>query len=105
MESIGHKKILTETKRYPLYNKEIKTTIIFEADELYRDIEIIRRLYETISDHCEKFNCVNTAYELITARLRGFERSCDKLKILIYNRQRRGLINAIGSVSETLFGT
>ncbi|KAK9296903.1 hypothetical protein QLX08_009213 [Tetragonisca angustula] len=44
---------------------------------------------------------MGTAYDVITARMKNLERSVFKLKTIT----RRRLLNAIGSISKTLFGT
>lgn len=62
-------------------------------------------MYSTVSKHCKNFNCKNSAYPLITARIRNVEKLANKLKVLLYNRHKRGLINGIGSLSKLLFGT
>lgn len=72
---------------------------------MYDNLKIIQDIYTTVSNHCKNFDCKNSAYQLITARVRNLEKSAIKLKTLLYNRHKRGIINGIGSLSKLLFGT
>ena len=106
IKSIGHEKILTETigKAF-VYHREIKITIVFKTNKLYQDANIIQSLYAPVVKHYRKHSCTDTAFNILTARMKNLERSVNKLKTITHARTKQGLLNIIGSISKTLFVT
>lgn len=86
-----------------MYHREIKITVVFRTSELYQDVKIIQSLYVPVAEHCQKYSWTDTAFDIITARMKNLERPVNKLKSIIHTRTK--LLNIIGSVSKTLFGT
>lgn len=67
---------------------------------VYTFININLHEYCKMEKHCQRTN-----YKIMQLRTQRMEQGMQKLRIILHKRQRRGLLNVIGSVSKTLFGT
>ena len=89
-----------------LYHQSGTLINVLDSDNLYNRLHQVHTALELVQEQCNGHCYEAREIELITGRL-------DRVKLLHYNldhilgygRQRRGLINGIGTLSKALFGT
>ena len=67
--------------------------------------QLIHRIAIPVHEYCTKNECRNSGYSTIQSKIIQVGKSIQRLKTILCKQIRRGLINAIGSISKTLFGT
>ncbi|XP_076633181.1 uncharacterized protein LOC143347671 [Colletes latitarsis] len=88
-----------------LYHKEIKITIAFKITELTQNAQQIHSLALAVHNYCQDYNCDLFGYDIIKNKLARMDQSITKLDTILHKRNRRGILNIIGSASKALFGT
>ena len=88
-----------------IYHNTVKINIIFKIDELEENAQLMHRIAIPVHEYCARNECQNSKYLTIQSKIRQVGKSIQKLKTILHKQVRRGLINAIGSISKILFGT
>ncbi|CAK9825385.1 Retrovirus-related Pol polyprotein from transposon 412 [Anthophora retusa] len=88
-----------------LYNEQISISIVIDTEEILIQSKIIVETIETLTQKC-KGDCMYLAeIQNLRTKYRLIYNLGKQLELLLHTRQKRGLLNIIGSVSKSLFGT
>lgn len=80
--------------------------MLFQLNELSESAEKIHLLSLATHEYCKnQENCQVTSYEAIQLKIKRMGQALAKLHVILHKRNKRGLLNIIGSVSKSLFGT
>ncbi|XP_078049724.1 uncharacterized protein LOC144476525 [Augochlora pura] len=88
-----------------LYSTNVDIYIGLNVEEIFTKVSDLTKFMHIIHKHCKDTCNLKDKLAVIDERHRKLENLNLHLKIMTHSRYRRGLLNAIGTISKSLFGT
>lgn len=106
MSPLNNAKIFLEhiDKCY-FFNEEIKVSVIVNTAELTTQQDLIENSIKVLDVQCQPHCLHKPEIQNLKNRFKNVQNIAKQLRILTHTRQRRGLLNIVGSVTKSLFGT
>ncbi|OAD53761.1 hypothetical protein WN48_09220 [Eufriesea mexicana] len=86
-----------------IYHNEINTNILLDPKEIDRDLRTVNKIVSEIQTNCKECNSPSLGY--LKDNLKKLNRDYMRLHSTLHKKMKRGILNIIGSVSKSLFGT
>ena len=99
--AIFHEKL---NKGY-LYNSEVNIFIGLDIKEIFAKLNRLKLYVKDIHKHCKDQCRFRDEVEALSERIVKLDNLALHLKLITHSRSKRGLIDAVGSISKSLFGT
>lgn len=87
-----------------MYSSNVNIFIGLEIGDIYSQIDLIKIHMKNLQKLCRDNCSIRTEVDILQAKVNKLTNLGIQL-LLTYHRQKRGLIDAMGSVSKSLFGT
>lgn len=88
-----------------LYNEQIDITLIVGLNDPIDQVNRLQRVIDLIDRQCKPPCAYIPEISSLKFKYRNLQNLTRQLKLLLRYKSKRGLLNVIGSVSKTLFGT
>ncbi|XP_050493821.1 uncharacterized protein LOC126875140 [Bombus huntii] len=88
-----------------LYNEEVNVYIGIDVGDITNHIDTLGKHIKETQKHCTTSCRVKSEILSLTNKFNNVKTLGTHLRLLTHSKVKRGLINAIGSISKTLFGT
>ncbi|XP_068978335.1 uncharacterized protein [Bombus flavifrons] len=100
-DAIFHEKI----SRGYLYNEKVNVYIGIDVNDIFNYIDTLGEHITETQKHCTTSCQIEPEILSLTNKFNNIKTLGTHLRLLTRSKVKRGLINAIGSISKTLFGT